>query len=228
MNLHTLDTLSSVADMMPGLTVREDCGHTVIEAIGEIDAYSAPALTATIRREILDGHHRLVVDLSGVPFMDSSGLGALVGGYKRTKAHADGQFAVIGACKRFLEILRITGLVRVLPVYETLGQVLEAHGSGSSGVTAAATATATATVPATVPQTAPRFGAVRITPAAPLRIPAPASVLIRSKCPTLACDRDTLLHLVELGDVDALVERSLLYGSRVTREAATALPAASA
>jgi anti-sigma B factor antagonist len=225
-NLHTLDTLSSVADMMPGLTVREDCGHTVIEAIGEIDAYSAPALTATIRREILDGHHRLVVDLSGVPFMDSSGLGALVGGYKRTKAHADGQFAVIGACKRFLEILRITGLVRVLPVYETLGQVLEAHGGRSSGATATAAAIATAAVPAT--PAAPRFGAVRITPAAPLRIPAPASVLIRSKCPTLACDRDTLLHLVELGDVDALVERSLLYGSRAPREAATALPAASA
>ncbi|HEV2638864.1 MAG TPA: STAS domain-containing protein [Actinocrinis sp.] len=207
MNEYLLDSTGAIADMMPGFTVREDFGHTIIRAVGEIDAYSAPALTATIRKQIRDGHHRLIVDLSGVPFMDSSGLGALVGGYKRVKVHPDGRFAVVGACKRFLEVLRITGLVRVLPVYESLGHVIQAyeidphaaarhhhhhtHHLGRHAATAAAVSI-------------------------PSPTPAPDAALA---APALACDRDTLLHLAGLGDVDALVERSLLFGSEAQRAA---------
>jgi anti-sigma B factor antagonist len=201
-NEYLLDSPGSMADMMPGFTVREDCGHTIIKAVGEIDAYSAPALTATIRKQILDGHYRLIVDLSGVPFLDSSGLGALVGGYKRTKAHPDGRFAVVGACKRFIEVLRITGLVRVLPVYESLGHVLQAleaepHTASWHYLARHTAASAAVSIPA----------------------PSPAPEAAPAAAPALACDRATLLHLVELGDVDALVERSLLYGSEAQRAA---------
>ena len=209
MNEYTLDSPGATADLMPGFTVREDRGHVIINAVGEIDAYSAPALTATIRKQILDGHHRLIVDLSSVPFLDSSGLGALVGGYKRTKAHPDGRFAVIGACKRFLEVLRITGLVRVLPVYDDLGQVLQSLDAepritpwtyyGGQNVTLA-----------TVASTSPKL---------PAPTPAPERRTAADGLPRLACDRTTLLHLVELGDLDALVERSLLFGSRAQRAA---------
>jgi len=182
---YTLDSLDAVADMAPGFTVHEDGGHKIIKAIGEIDAYSAPHLTAMIREQIRDGHHRLIVDLTGVPFLDSSGLGALVGGYKRTRAHADGRFAVIGADKRFLDALRITGLVRVLPVYETVGQVLQARETRPHSMVRDAYFV--------------RYGS----------IPAPR----KHERPQLPCDRGTLLHLASLGDVDALVERSLLFGS---------------
>lgn len=184
MNEHSLDILEAKADLAPGFTVREYSGHTIIMAIGEIDAYSAPALTATIREQIRGGHHRLIVDLTGVPFMDSSGLGALVGGYKRTKAHADGQFALIGADKRFLDALRITGLVRVLPVYETLGQVLQA-----------------------------RNGQAQTWKLDHVARHSHKPVTTSESHKSLACDRSTLLHLAEVGDMDALAERSLLYGA---------------
>ena len=186
MTEYTLDSLDTMAHMAPGFTAHEDRGHTIIKAIGEIDAYSAPALTAMIRDQIRGGHHRLIVDLTGVPFLDSSGLGALVGGYKRTKAHPDGRFAVIGADKRFLDALRITGLVRVLAVYESVNQVVQARDARALSVTSGTYFRQHGSMPA------PR----------------------RAIRPTLACDRGTLLQLAMLGDMDALVERSLLFGSR--------------
>lgn len=243
MNEFLLDSTGAM-DMMPGFTVREDRGHMVIKAVGEIDAYSAPALTATIRKQILDGNHRLIVDLSGVPFLDSSGLGALVGGYKRTKAHPDGRFAVVGACKRFLEVLRITGLVRVLPVYETLGHLIQAvdaepHTSSWHYLARHTAASACAATPAESADRAGETGAAERTGAGPdglggangpdgpngcggltvESIPAPATAPVPACTPALACDRDTILHLVEADDVDALVERSLLYGSETQRAA---------
>ena len=215
MNEYPLDSLDTMTDMMPGFSVREDFGHTIIKAIGEIDAYNAPSLTATIRKQIRDGHHRLIVDLTSVPFMDSSGLGALVGGYKRTKVHPDGRFAVVCSAKRFLDALRITGLVRVLPVYDTLGHVVQAldldgeshssmwhHHSGRHAVMVTSVPPQTATpIPTPTPTATP----------ATVQAAAEAAVTTTS-CPKLACDRTTLLHLAELGDIDALVERSLLFG----------------
>lgn len=58
--------------------VRREAGVTVIEAAGDLDVASAPELRNLLSQEIDAGHTRLVVDLSEVPFVDSTGLGTLV------------------------------------------------------------------------------------------------------------------------------------------------------
>src|SRR3954469_23693379 len=62
-------------------------GHThVIEVEGQVDLYSAPEFKEETTRVIASGAERVIIDLSGVRFMDSSGLGVLVGALKRLRA----------------------------------------------------------------------------------------------------------------------------------------------
>jgi anti-sigma B factor antagonist len=213
-NEYALDNADGMTELMRGFSVREDSGHTIIMAVGEIDAYNASALTATIREQIRRGHHRLVVDLTAVPFVDSSGLGALVGGYKRTRVHADGKFAVISVARRFLDALRITGLVRVLPVYESFSEILQTR-DGHAYSHSYSLVSQRYVLPQALPLPQPRSQPRHAGPAAPTAATAR---------PGLACDYQTLRRLAAIGDVDALVERSLLYGAADLRGSAAVTP----
>jgi anti-sigma B factor antagonist len=69
------------------VTTREEGGRTIVEVGGEIDVYSAPALRDRLNGLVAEGHHDLIVDMQGVEFLDSTGLGVLVGGLKRVRTH---------------------------------------------------------------------------------------------------------------------------------------------
>jgi anti-sigma B factor antagonist len=71
---------------------------------------------------------RVVIDLSEVPFMDSAGLGALIGGIRRAREHG-GEVAV--ACSRptLTRLLHTTGFDRIVPVTETLDAAVAAVAS---------------------------------------------------------------------------------------------------
>ena len=87
----------------------ETPGFTVIAVSGEIDVYTAPKLREKLISLVEDGSYQLIVDLEGVEFLDSTGLGVLVGGLKRVRAH-DGWIDLVCTQSRILRIFRITGL----------------------------------------------------------------------------------------------------------------------
>lgn len=100
--------------------------YTLCRPIGELDAY-----TVATFRDALGGlatDPRVVIDLSDVPFMDSAGLGALIGGIRRAREHG-GEVAV--ACSRptLTRLLHTTGFDRIVPVTETLDDAVEAVGA---------------------------------------------------------------------------------------------------
>src|ERR1700760_5095165 len=96
----------------------EDPGFTVIAVGGEIDVYTAPKLREKLISLVEAGSYQLIVDMEGVEFLDSTGLGVLVGGLKRVRAH-DGWVALVCTQSRMLHIFRITGLNRVFSIYDT-------------------------------------------------------------------------------------------------------------
>jgi anti-sigma B factor antagonist len=98
---------------------------TVIEVSGEIDVYTAPRLREKIIALVDAGRYQLIVDMERVEFLDSTGLGVLVGGLKRVRAH-DGGIDLVCTQGRILRIFRITGLSRVFDIYETVGEALAA------------------------------------------------------------------------------------------------------
>jgi anti-sigma B factor antagonist len=107
------------------LDTRHENGHTIIEITGEIDVYTAPKLRDRISELVADGNFHLVVDMENVDFLDSTGLGVLVGGLKKVRAH-DGSIQLICTQERLLKIFRITGLAKVFAIHGTQADALAA------------------------------------------------------------------------------------------------------
>ena len=91
-------------------------GIEVIDVQGEIDMYTAPRLRELLIDLVSKGSYQLVVNLDKVGFLDSTGLGVLVGGLKRVRAH-DGSLDLVCTQQRILKILKITGLTEVFGIY---------------------------------------------------------------------------------------------------------------
>ncbi len=101
--------------------VAED--HTVCRPVGELDAYTVGDFREALSG--LDDPTRLVVDLSDVPFIDSAGLGALIGGIRRVR-DGGGRISVLCDKPSLKRLLHTTGFDRIVPVTETMQAALEA------------------------------------------------------------------------------------------------------
>ncbi len=108
------------------LSTREVGDKTIVSVGGEIDVYTAPKLRDTITELVGDGRYQIIIDMEAVEFLDSTGLGVLVGGLKKVRAH-DGSLELVCTQDRLLKIFRITGLAKVFAI----------HGSADSAVASA-------------------------------------------------------------------------------------------
>lgn len=102
------------------LATSEVDGRAVVQVGGEIDVYTAPKLRDRITELVSDGSYHIVIDLEGVEFLDSTGLGVLVGGLKKVRAH-EGSMELVCTQERLLKIFRITGLAKVFVIRDSLG-----------------------------------------------------------------------------------------------------------
>lgn len=109
------------------VTSREQGGRTVVEVSGEIDVYTAPVLRERLNDLVGEGRHHLVVDMEKVDFLDSTGLGVLVGGLKRVRSH-DGSLHLVCTQEKILKVFRITGLTKVFPIHDTVEEAVAASG----------------------------------------------------------------------------------------------------
>jgi anti-sigma B factor antagonist len=102
-----------------GLDLQERDGCAVLSVSGEVDLATAPQLRERLVGLVADGHRRIVVDMSGTEFLDSTGLGALVAGLKRLRAH-DGEMRIVCTTPRVQKVFEITHVDRVLPLFESV------------------------------------------------------------------------------------------------------------
>ncbi|MHB8671595.1 MAG: STAS domain-containing protein [Acidimicrobiales bacterium] len=103
-----------------GLEVEGDRnGWTVLAVRGEVDVYTAPRFRERLIELVGEGKHRIVVDLEGVDFLDSTGLGVLVGGLKRLRSH-DGDLRLVCTQRRILKVFEITGLTKVFGIHDSV------------------------------------------------------------------------------------------------------------
>jgi anti-sigma B factor antagonist len=94
-------------------------GWTVVNVKGEVDLYTASKLKERLVDLAAGGHVRVVVNLDGVEFLDSTGLGVLIGGLKRCREKG-GTLVLAAAREPVLKVLGITGLDRVFPIHDTV------------------------------------------------------------------------------------------------------------
>ena len=99
-------------------------GWTVVRASGEIDVATAPALRDRLTELVEGGVDRLVVDLEDVAFIDSTGLGVLVGAVRRARTAPDGDVRLVCTNPRILKVFQATGLDEVFTIGTTLDETV--------------------------------------------------------------------------------------------------------
>ncbi|WP_084962711.1 STAS domain-containing protein [Thermoactinospora rubra] len=111
------------------VSTRSHAGHALVAIVGEIDLYTAPRLQAEFTRLLQEGPRRVVIDMSGVEFCDSTGMNVLLSALKRTKEQG-GALEVASPRPAVRKILQVTGLDSVFTVHDAVPEeLLIAEGS---------------------------------------------------------------------------------------------------
>jgi len=97
------------------IEVANTTSPTTVVLSGEIDLATAGRLRAALIAISHSGEHNVVIDMTNVTFMDSTGLSALVGPLKRFRS-MDGQIVLRSPSKSVRKVLEITGLTRVFTI----------------------------------------------------------------------------------------------------------------
>ncbi len=105
-------------------TKRDNRGVVIVSVVGEIDAYTAPKIRGGIRAAITDPDTtRLRVDLTGVSFLDSSGISALI----RCQSEADSHGVALVVANPQAQPLKVLDMVGLT---EFLGVTVDGDGAG--------------------------------------------------------------------------------------------------
>jgi anti-sigma B factor antagonist len=109
-----------VAQQRVEIEISDEGDYRVLRPQGDLDVYTVGSLRDALGQMISDKTPKIVVDLDGVPFMDSSGLGALMGGVRRMR-EIGGDLAVACTREQHLKLFTITGFgegVSIAPTVE--------------------------------------------------------------------------------------------------------------
>lgn len=101
------------------LDLRRRNGSAVLALRGEVDVFTAPQLRDKLLFLVDSGEHSVVVDLDGLGFCDSSGLGALVGGLRLLRSR-EGNLKIVCTKEKILRLFRTTGLTKVFEIYDSV------------------------------------------------------------------------------------------------------------
>jgi anti-sigma B factor antagonist len=99
--------------------VTDLAGWTVVSLYGELDVATAPELREQVIELVNDGRSQLVLDLDGIDFLDSTGLGTVIGALKRARTHG-GDLRLVCTETRITRLFEITGLDKAVPLLPTL------------------------------------------------------------------------------------------------------------
>lgn len=113
-----------MAQQKVDITISEAEGYRVLRPSGDLDVYTVGSLRDAIGKMIEDKTPRVVVDLDGVPFMDSSGLGALMGGVRRLR-EAGGDLAIACTREQHLKLFAITGFGEGVSIAPTVKEAAQ-------------------------------------------------------------------------------------------------------
>src|SRR5690554_4599211 len=105
---------------------KEEGGYAVLELEGEVDLSCSPEARKQILQVLNDGRN-LLVDLSAVSYIDSSGVASLVEGYQTAKKR-DLRFGLVGVSNAAMNVLQLARLDKVFPIHASVAERLRADG----------------------------------------------------------------------------------------------------
>lgn len=109
------------------IEVEEKEGFNIVTPVGELDVYTVPLFRKVLLKLEGDRKHDMILDLTRVTFVDSSGLGSLIEIYQKVQS-AEGDLAYVINNPRILKVLKLVDLDKVFQIFPNLGQALEHMG----------------------------------------------------------------------------------------------------
>ena len=104
---------------------RTDDGVVIVNVDGEIDVFTSGMLRDRLVASVHEGHSSMVVNLGKVGFIDSTGLGVLVGVWRRLRP-VDGVLALAAPTGQVRGVLGTTGLLKLLSIYQSTAEAVQA------------------------------------------------------------------------------------------------------
>jgi len=98
-------------------------GVTVVAPTGRLDVAGAPALRDAIGDAVRNGPSKVVIDMEGVSFVDSTGLGSVIAALKQIRS-SQGELRLAAPNQQVRVVLELTTLDRVFPYYATVEEAL--------------------------------------------------------------------------------------------------------
>ena len=100
-------------------------GCLIVKLIGELDHHRAEEVRVKIDDRIdRDNIKKVIMDFSGVTFMDSSGIGVVIGRYKKIKSR-DGIICIAAANKRIDKVFEISGIYKIIKAYKNIDEAIK-------------------------------------------------------------------------------------------------------
>lgn len=109
------------------VSTRQEDGHVIVTVAGEVDLYTSPKMREALFEGIADPPARIIVDLSGVSYMDSSGIATLVEALRATRKAA-GRLVLAGLTDRVREVLELARLETEFELSPDVPAALESAG----------------------------------------------------------------------------------------------------
>jgi anti-sigma B factor antagonist len=106
------------------IEVQEKEGYHIVTPVGELDVYTVPLFRKVVLKPEGDRRHDLILDLTRLTFIDSSGIGSLIEIYQKVQT-VEGELAYVIDNPRILKILRLVELNKILRVFPNLGRALQ-------------------------------------------------------------------------------------------------------
>ena len=106
-----------------GFTMTEHGDRAVLSVQGEVDVATAPQLRERLVELVGRGERDVILDLDSVGFLDSTGLGVIVGCLKRARSH-DRDLQLVCTNRPILKVLEITGLTKVFTIHDSVEAAL--------------------------------------------------------------------------------------------------------
>ncbi|MXW97182.1 MAG: STAS domain-containing protein [Acidimicrobiaceae bacterium] len=107
---------------------------TVLSVGGDLDVVGAPDMRQAVVTAVAEGSRLLVLDLSELDFVDSFGLGAVVGALKRVRQRG-GELALVCPSSRIRRVFEICDLDRILALHHSTDTLSELSVAGTDGAT---------------------------------------------------------------------------------------------
>ncbi|OAA94575.1 anti-sigma F factor antagonist [Clostridium coskatii] len=97
----------------------------IVSMRGELDHHSAEEVRNKIDDRLdREGLNKLIMDFSGVSFMDSSGIGVVIGRYKKLNS-ADGSVCIVGAINSVKRVFELSGMFKIIGLYDSVAEALQ-------------------------------------------------------------------------------------------------------